>query len=389
LTLLVQHTGGNLSWGRNQLARACPTPFYLMLEDDFEFCASTDLRPLLDILHTDDELAGVGGIVVEGNRRRAWCHTFDRFRNEAVLLPSPYPLRVTAAGAAYRPCHAILNFGLFRRQALAELPWDEQLPLSEHRDWYYRLWREGRWRVALTHDCEVLHHRDRPEGYREDRRRSFLDRVRRKHGLRFRAPAASALDRDAHRNPQSLSNVVVLGVGHANTTITTRQLAALGWNLGDADDEFAESVSVRAINQRLVHCGLRISDCGLAESVALLTSPSTSSQSAIRNPQSEMASALSRLPRPWAVKDPRFAETLPRWLKAFQSYQPLLLWITKDAQQVAASYVRRGCSPERAASIVAAREQACLRHFQRWPWAKLRVSAEQIRTAVRLFDVDR
>lgn len=356
MTILIQHTGGNLSWGRNQLARACRAPNLLLLEDDFEFSEETDLDALLDILRHDDELAGVGGSLLEQGRRRAWRHNFDVFRDRAALRESDYEWRATPAGAIYQPCHAMLNFGLFRRDVMTELPWDENLPLSEHRDWYFRLWRGGRWRVALAPHVGILHHRDRPEGYREDRSRSFLHRVRKKHGLRFQSP-------EAHFSQRRRPNLLVLGVGHANTTITTRQLAALGWNVGDADQEFAESVSVRTVNQQL------------------LASKRFDARAATE--------ALRRAPAPWVLKDPRFAETLPHWLSVLLPHRPMLLWITKSSDAVVASYARRGVDDARAKSIVAAREEACRKHFERWPWEKLHFDAEQVRAAVSMFDVNR
>ncbi len=111
-------------------------------------------------------------------------------------------------------------------------------------------------------------------------------------------------------------NIVVLGVGHSNTSITTRQLFALGWNAGDADAEFAESVSVRDINLQIAKTG----------------------EFSLR----EAREALAALPKPWAVKDPRFCKTLQLWLPALAPYEPLLLWVRKDLDVVRDSYRRRG-----------------------------------------------
>src|SRR4051812_3123450 len=46
--VLVQDTGSNLSWARNQLARAVETPFLLLCEDDFEFIGPTRIEPLAE-----------------------------------------------------------------------------------------------------------------------------------------------------------------------------------------------------------------------------------------------------------------------------------------------------------------------------------------------------
>src|SRR6185437_9108184 len=77
-------------------------------------------------------------------------------------------------------------------------------------------------------------------------------------------------------------NVLVYGVGHSGTTILTRMLFALGWNSADADEQYAESVSIRDLNRRL------LSDRGKEID------------------RSGLTAALSALPDPWALKDPRF-----------------------------------------------------------------------------------
>jgi hypothetical protein len=270
------------------------------------------------------------------------------------MIPSRHDWRCHD-GSAYRPCHALLNFGIFRRDVLAKHPWDEDLPINgEHREWYFRLWRVGAWRFAWAPVCEIDHHRDRPEGYAGMRTRKFAAVARKKMGLRF---GTLVHDRDRER-----PNIVVLGVGHANTSITTRQLHVLGWQAGDADEEFAESVSVREINQRFLKTG--------------------------QFDQRVAATVLARLPEPWVIKDPRFAETLSEWLPALVRYRPLLLWVTKDQDRVIESYVRRGNRRDAAERRVRQRESACARHFACWPWPKVQFDAHDITSAVSLFDSD-
>jgi hypothetical protein len=151
-------------------------------------------------------------------------------------------------------------------------------------------------------------------------------------------------------------NVVLLTTGCANSTVTARMLGALGWNLGDADEEYAESVSVRAVN--------------------------------VKEPFDAKAAraALAGLPQPWVAKDPRFARTLRHWLPLLAPYRPLLLYVTKNLAYVRASMARRfgmdtGTADRRA--------KWCESYFASWPWAKLQLDADQIAAAVRLFDPDR
>jgi hypothetical protein len=101
------------------------------------------------------------------------------------------------------------------------------------------------------------------------------------------------------------------------------------------------------------------------------------------------AASLARLPQPWAIKDPRFAETLSEWLPALVHYRPLLLWVTKNHDLVVESYVRRGNSREDAERRVTLREAACARHFAEWPWERLTIDEAAIGAAVQLYDSGR
>jgi len=136
-------------------------------------------------------------------------------------------------------------------------------------------------------------------------------------------------------------------------------LHALGWEAGDADAEYTESVAVRALNEQALHG---------------------------RFDPEAARHALASLPQPWALKDPRFAHTIDRWLPLLQDYEPTLIWLVRDAEAVAASYRRRG---ERVRFGLSVEEAVKLERgvFGRWPWGKLRIEYERIREAVKLFDV--
>ena len=155
--------------------------------------------------------------------------------------------------------------------------------------------------------------------------------------------------------PSARPNIIVLGVGHSNTTITVQQLHALGWHAADADCEFAESVAVRTVNHQLLTTGQFL--------------------------RRAAASALP-LATPWAIKDPRFAYgCLHHWLPVFERDRPLLLWITKNSDQVRASFASRGESCDRLDEWLA----YCQQQFDAWPWAKLHLDAAHIAAACELW----
>jgi hypothetical protein len=92
--------------------------------------------------------------------------------------------------------------------------------------------------------------------------------------------------------------------------------------------------------------------------------------------------AIKRFHRPWAIKDPRFARgCLHHWLPILAPHRPLLLWTTKDLDEVRASYRRRNESADRVDEWLA----YCERQFRLWPWGKLRIDAAQVAAAARLW----
>ncbi|MFQ5733339.1 MAG: hypothetical protein ACE5KM_15470 [Planctomycetaceae bacterium] len=153
-------------------------------------------------------------------------------------------------------------------------------------------------------------------------------------------------------------NAILFGVGHSGTSVVTRMLHAMGWEAGDADDEYAESVSLRAINEQAIR--------GQFDSEAARR-------------------VLASLAQPWAIKDPRLVHTIDRWMPLFREYEPTMIWLVRDTDAVVESYRRRGERMRFGMSVEDAIELA-RGTFGRWPWGKVRVEYERVREAVGLFD---
>lgn len=154
-------------------------------------------------------------------------------------------------------------------------------------------------------------------------------------------------------------NVLVWGVAHSNTTITVKQLAALGWNLGDADEKYGESVSIRDFNR---------------------TEPPGGEYDFQRQ-----VSLLRALPQPWVLKEPFMIWTIDRWMDALAEFKPCLLWIVKDTALVRASHVRRGEDDRHVETHLELAEAV----YQAWPWWSMRLTTDQVCLAVRIFDCER
>ena len=135
--------------------------------------------------------------------------------------------------------------------------------------------------------------------------------------------------------------------------------SASNGNTGDADEEYAECVSVRAVNEAAIYKSF--------------------DEDAARQ-------ALRSLPQPWALKDPRFVHTIQSWLPLLAEYEPVLVWLVRDSKAVSESYRRRNEQVRFGMTVDEVVELAG-KVFAAWPWGKVRVGYEELRAARGLFDV--
>ena len=163
-------------------------------------------------------------------------------------------------------------------------------------------------------------------------------------------------------------NIVILSIGRSGSTIAARMLEALGWQLGVADEEYAEHEWFRAINDHLVR----------GEPF----------------PAGEAEELLESLPEPWLLKDPRLARTWETW-QPLLDCGALLLWITRDLAAVEKSLrAKRWGQPSPRGLLLRGRtlaetEAECRRCFDAWAGPRCKTAYEDLHRAVGLFDLGR
>lgn len=162
-------------------------------------------------------------------------------------------------------------------------------------------------------------------------------------------------------------NIVILSVKHANSSITAKMLVAAGWERNDMNED-GESKSFIEQN-RLLQAG----KVGIPYRCFRI---------------------LNSLKEPWVLKDPGFARTAPTWLPYFESYQPLLLYVTKDPRKVMQSYLRRsdpswGRPYPITSESIQSWENRCQKQYDAWPWKKVKVRVDDMIKAMALFSVAR
>lgn len=364
LPIAIEETGGNLSRARNRLLERARTKYVAILEDDFIFTRETNLQLLLEALESDEEIICAGGAVRIEGRYRHWCSDLEMHDNALVHVRSRVNRRLTPSGTIYRPCMALLNFFVARRDVLLDVKWDEHLAMAEHTEFFWRLSLRGRRRSCALVDGVAIEH-DKTSMYRET-----YAPLRRAAGIKYVERQKQILGVNeivyGPRTPRQLlgadsaayPNIVILTIGHTGSSLLVEQLRRLGWQTGETRPPFNELLEMHEVNRSL--------RAGKPFDV------------------DRARAAIDSLPQPWIVKDPKLTQHLHRWIDVFAPYRPLLLWQTKDVRLVDASMKRSGFfrNPQRLT-------EEAERQFLQWPWAKIKIDNAQIAAACQLFDPER
>lgn len=158
-------------------------------------------------------------------------------------------------------------------------------------------------------------------------------------------------------------NIIVFGVGHSGTTILTKIIHSLGWNVSeDNDPEHFEPRGIRDANDMIVSSG---------------------------RPPFFLNELLDELDPPWVIKDPRFITTLSCWMPFLKKHNPLMVHVTRNADQIRQSYLSRGeftgsRQGTRSMTIERAIEKT-ESMFRSWNGPKIQIKYEDIAEAVSLW----
>lgn len=365
-----------LSASRNAIIGHLETPFLFLSDDDAVFTNETDIGPALSVMDAEPTVGWVGvGLWEKRSTDVApymglWAQRLTKVGDSLIGQPIDWNIHRTTKGVRYVFADTALNHGLVRRDMLIEHRWRPELKLSEHWGYFWDVLQAGKWKTAVTPDVSSLHDRVRTSHYSKFRCRQaeFNPLSQQTYGftsvrmLPINHPMMQFSSGQSIRSDFSRPNIILMGVGNSGTTVTARMLDRMGWNLGDADVEYSESVLARRINDDLNKFG--------------------------QWDEAAAKSLLESLTTPWVIKDPRFCLTLNNWLPLL-GYGTFLLWIDRDKESTIRSRIRRGATQSEAVRSVDRRQSLAAKHYESWPWGKLKISLEQIQSAISLFDVNR
>jgi hypothetical protein len=169
---------------RNLLAERSPNKYKLILDDDFEFTEQTDIGKMVMLMEAIPECGVVGGRVTQTGVDIHFEHCLEIKDGTVLHVPDGDRWR-TVAGMRAKKTGCVLNFALFRREAIAAVGWDEGQKVCEHTDFYLR-WKGTPYQAWYLPEVAVDHppHEREPE-YKERRtRQEFLARFLRKYGAK-------------------------------------------------------------------------------------------------------------------------------------------------------------------------------------------------------------
>lgn len=173
-----------LSAGRNQLVDEVKTPYFILLDDDFEIVEKTRFEFFYETIKRSQDLDILGGALIEQtqeqtNWRNKWRGNLSF--NNGVLTMSTVLKRDSRFD--YIKCDYVLNFFIAKTKNIQCLRWDDELKLNEHFDFFIRA-KQARLNVGFLEKVKIFHHQESSEIYDSFRKRDYRKKAMGKHGIR-------------------------------------------------------------------------------------------------------------------------------------------------------------------------------------------------------------
>ena len=164
------------SAGRNALLQQVETPYFLQLDDDFEFNEATRIESLQEVVESGQaDLAGGDclrckrkfcGLLTR--RKPSPYHGFIKLKNGQLTMH-----RSESDGQSVHLCDIVAQFFVARIEDVLSIGgWDAELKTEEHEEFFLRFGQHG-FQSAFCPNVKVWHWNDRPKFYRKFRGRNY------------------------------------------------------------------------------------------------------------------------------------------------------------------------------------------------------------------------
>lgn len=174
-----------LSAARNALVKKAEElgcEYCLLTADSIQFTKPLDLKPIIDFLDRDPK-RGIVGLKLEN--RVSWEYNMEINPGISFVLTKPNEF-IEEDKIKYTKCDICKNFFLAKTEALLNVPWDEELKLSEHEDHSWRFKQSG-WERYFTDHCSAVYVDNKPPEYVVYRNRMYQEyrkKLQNKYGIR-------------------------------------------------------------------------------------------------------------------------------------------------------------------------------------------------------------
>lgn len=162
-----------LSASRNYLAAQAyklGLKYCLVTADSILFTNKYNLAPFIKFLELSPFYAVLG---FKLRNRQDFTYDLEISDElEKFLLIKPRREPIIHEGLTIQPCDIVKNFFLVKTEVLMQVPWNNDLKLCEHEDWFYRLKIEGL-KTFYTEAIEAEYIDDKPAEYLKMRNRMY------------------------------------------------------------------------------------------------------------------------------------------------------------------------------------------------------------------------
>lgn len=160
-----------LSYARNYLvqeAKKLRCDYCLVTADSIEFTDKYNFTPIIDFMETNN----VDKVGFKLDNRISWEYDMALIPGQYFELSKPSAEPIIYKGIKYQKVDICKNFFLAKTQTLLDIPWDNNLKLSEHEDHCYRL-RQARCSTYVTDYISANYIDDKSPEYLKYRSRMY------------------------------------------------------------------------------------------------------------------------------------------------------------------------------------------------------------------------
>lgn len=172
-----------LSEGRNRALSLVDTEYFLLLDDDFVFTSKTDLSLMFEVLESTPFSIVSGGVVDFGKETRTFFGSLKLRHKSLYLLEGV--ARGTLNGLPVYDF--VLNFFMARTSIIKSSPWDSDLKLGEHEDFFFHLKKKSVLITDISDKVTVDHYPEISDDYSKYRSRVhfYQNMAARKNGYLY------------------------------------------------------------------------------------------------------------------------------------------------------------------------------------------------------------